>query len=239
MKSKIIYNINKIEDFNIYDVLEILWTKSRKVFHGEADFQFELMEVIKEYYENSIVRAEHPFKDNHNKRRYIDILVTDANNKKGIAIELKYKTKNRNSEYFDIDSERYILGNHEAKNDNSYFILKDIEEIQNLVGTTIENYEIEILKGFVIFITNDRSYMTNEIEGQAKEFSLNKINDNDETRNYKGIISYYNTKGTIKYPDLNFDREKGHVGKWINLDKFLDNEGNSHQLFELIFEVER
>lgn len=226
-------DIKSIEEFNILDVLNVLWKKERKVFHGEIDFQFELMNAIKEYYNTCIVRAGHPFKVKE-KRKYVDILITDKNNKKGIIIELKYKTENKKNNKIKINSETYILGNQGARDDSSYYVLKDIEKIEKIIEDKNNDYGIDIIKGYVIFITNDKKYMENKIKGKAENVSLNRINDEFQTRNFKENYTYYRT---------NFSKieltKKEHIGKWIELEKIVDDEEKikEMQLYELIFEI--
>lgn len=226
-------DIKSIEKFDIFKVLEMLWKKERKVFHGEIDFQFELMNAIKEYYNTCIVRAGHPFKIN-GRRKYVDILITDENNKKGIIVELKYKTENKKNNKIKINSETYILGNQGAKDDSSYYILKDIEKIEKIIDNKNNDYGIHIIKGYVIFITNDKTYMENKISGKAENVSLNRINDEFQTRNFKENYTYYRTN----FSNIELSK-KEHIGIWIELEKFADDEEKikNKQLYELIFEI--
>lgn len=222
--------IDKIQDFDIDDVINNLWQGQRKIFHGEADFQFELVEVIKKYYNKGIIRVEHPLL-NKETRKYIDILIIDENHEIGIAIELKYKTK---FEKFYVQGEKYILKDHKAKNDNSYFILKDVEEIESIVGNPIEEYDIKILKGYVIFVTNNESYMKYQIKGKAEKFSLN-AKESNKTAVFNGKMKYENLRGKDKYAGLNLKKE--HVGEWTELKPFKDDGEKEHVLYELVFKI--
>lgn len=226
-------NTNKfdINNFDINSVLEELCER-RKLFHGESDLQFEMVEIIKEY-TDCIVRVEHPFIDDKD-RKYMDILITDKEYKKGIAIELKYKTTNKDYKNIEkekgkviINNEPYILGHQEARNNNCYYTLKDVERLQKLIGTKLEDYEIEIIKGYVIFITNDIHYMKYEMQGNAKDISLNIIKEN-YTREFSSMPSHKTDKN--KFPDLELNKIKG---KWNKEHIYNENE----KLYTLIFEI--
>lgn len=224
--------MSNINDFNIDSILERLW-KRRVLFHGESDLQFEMVEIIKEIYKDFIVRVEHPFIEGID-RKYIDILVTDNKCQKGVAIELKYKTTNKDYKKIQndrgkiiIENEPYILGHQEARNNNCYYTLKDVERLQKLVGTKLEDYEIEIIKGYVIFITNDIHYMEYEMQGNAKDISLNIINEN-HTKEFSSMPSHKTDKN--KFPDLELKKIKG---EWKEEHIYNGNE----KLYTLIFEI--
>ena len=244
-----------IFNFDINSILEELW-KKRKLFHGETDLQFEIAKII-EKNKDLNVRVEHPFIDDKNVRRHIDILVTDKEYKNGIAIELKYKTTNK--DYKDekndrgkviIKNEPYILGHQEAKNDNCYYTLRDVERLQNLVGKELKGYEITIIKGYVIFITNDIFYRNHETNGvYYKCVSLHRVVDT-YTREFSGKIIYKNDEK--KFPNLNLngikgiwkeeeDKDKKDEGHSCDKDK--KDEGhscdNDKKLYTLIFEIEQ
>ncbi|MFV0275202.1 MAG: hypothetical protein ACK5HL_03060 [Bacilli bacterium] len=74
--------------FDIFKVIGIVKSK-RKIFTSEADMQLEFAWVIRELYQNSVVRLEYCPEFDLN--MHIDILVIIEN--LWIPIELKYKTK--------------------------------------------------------------------------------------------------------------------------------------------------
>ncbi len=224
-------NIDSLKEFEIDDVLALTY-KKRKVYHGEADFQFEIIETIKEYYKNGIVRAEHPYTIG-GKRKYIDILVTDEKNEKGIAIEIKYKTK---AEKIIIGSEIYNLKDHQALNDNSYFVVKDVEKIKNLVGKKLKGYNIEISKGYVIFYTNNSDYRDKKLSGKAEKFSLNKENEN-RTKKFNKVYYYYKKDNkTEKYEKINLENSDID-GEWSNIT--FEVSKKEHEFFELVFKINK
>ena len=221
-----------IFNFDINIVLKELWEK-RILFHGETDLQFEIAKII-EKNKDLNVRVEYPFIDDKNVRRHIDILVTDKEYKNGIAIELKYKTTNK--EYKDNDrgkviikNEPYILGHQEAKNDNCYYTLRDVERLQNLVGKELKGYEITIIKGYVIFITNDISYRDHKMKRNSKCVSLHRVKKTYSTRKFSDKIIYKNDEK--KFPNLNLRKINGVWKKEKHIyckDK---------ELYTLIFEI--
>lgn len=151
------------EKFDILNALKKLSIK-RKLFHCEADFQFELAWTIKEMYDVNI-RMEYPYTKEENnslKRNYIDILVIDKKLKNAIPIELKYKTKKEKGHI--EGKEKYNLTQQSAHNDNRYYIYQDIERIQHLVKSSVNNNakNFNIAKGYVVFLTNDEAYIKNK-----------------------------------------------------------------------------
>lgn len=131
----------------------------RGIFHSEADFQHSLAWKIHEKFSKKFkIRLEYVFGSKH-----VDIVLIDnynVNNK--IGIELKYKTKDISEE---INGEQYFLKPHGAQDIGRYDVIKDIERLEELIK------EGKIKSGFVIFLTNDMSYL-NKCQGNACKFSL-------------------------------------------------------------------
>lgn len=129
----------------------------RGIFHSEADFQHSLAWKIHEKFGKKFkIRLEFVIGSKH-----IDIVLIDSSNNK-IGIELKYKTKEISEE---INGEQYSLKTHSAPDIGRYDVIKDIERLEELIR------EDKIELGFVIFLTNDMSYL-NKCKGNACKFSL-------------------------------------------------------------------
>ena len=218
------------KDFDINKVLECL-SKKRKLFHCEADFKFALARVIDTIYKNLNIRLEYFYKEDENEnRQYIDILVIDREKKNCIPIELKYKTNKE--EEIKFENEVYHL-KKSAKNDNSFYVVKDLERIEKLVyeedNKTYNLDNLNVIKGYVVFLTTYECYKTNKLTGEAKEFNLacekgkNEIEVKAVNKKYKG-----------KY---DIDLKRNHKGIWSDYIK--DKDYNGKQLYQLIFEIKK
>lgn len=149
--------------FNIYEAVKLLkeGENGRFIFHSEADFQFQLAWKIKEIEkENAEVFLEYPFGEDKD-RIYVDIVVKKGN--KLIPIELKYKTKKLNAELRDI---KFNLQNQSAANNARYDYCSDIERVESLRN------EKEFEEGYVIMLTNDANYLSNEKDNYHKDFYI-------------------------------------------------------------------
>lgn len=146
----------------------------RRIFHSEADFQHSLAWKIHEKWGKEFkIRLESVIESKH-----IDIILVDPFNNK-IGIELKYKTKKFSEE---INGEQYSLKTHSAPDIGRYDVIKDIERLEELMG------EEKIKLGFVIFLTNDMSYL-NRCKGNACKFSL------EEGRELTGELNWGKNTG--------------------------------------------
>ena len=150
--------MKSLEEFDIKIILKELH-KNYEFFYSEADLQFKLAWKIKEYLNNSNIEIilEYP-NDDKNKRSHTDIFLVEG--EKFLPIELKYKTK----EIKNIESLKYNgiekslinnLKNQGAKNNGCYGYVKDISRIEKLSDNDCQNF----IKGYAIFITNDKSYI--------------------------------------------------------------------------------
>ena len=152
-------------------------SKTRPIFHSEADFQFALALKLKE--KDFEIRLEKPYLLN-NKRLRLDIEIHNKKFEK-YAIELKYKTKKfltiRNNEKFNLKS-------HYAQNDGAFLFLKDVNRINQLI--TIKDDEQPNFKGgFVIFLTNDNWYYESDEKGIK---NITKLGDDLLTSNKSKIL---------------------------------------------------
>jgi hypothetical protein len=145
----------KMDLSNIKQILLEL-SKERQIFHSEADFQHSLACKFNEHKKalgiKEIRLERRSFIDEKND--YIDIVLVTTDNKL-IPIELKYKTK-KTPRLKDQNGEEFELKNHGARDLGGYNFIKDIQRIESFIKKYLENSD----KGYVIFLTNDPSYLT-------------------------------------------------------------------------------
>ena len=188
--------------------------EERKIFHSEADFQHYLAwKIHKEFNENFEIRLEFVIGAKH-----IDIILIDSDKNK-IGIELKYKTK---KSLVKIDEEDYNLKSHGAQDIGRYDVIKDIERLEELVT------EDKIKLGFVIFLTNDESYMR-KVKKNASEFSL------EDGREITGKMNWgKNTgDGTKKNREKTLSLNGKYKIDWINGSNISDKNNFRYTIFEI------
>ncbi|MFC5648608.1 hypothetical protein ACFPYJ_05600 [Paenibacillus solisilvae] len=155
-------------------------SQKRPVFHNEADFQHALAWEIREWYPNSKIRLEMKV-HGANTKTYLDIWVQHADCK--YAIELKYKTRSFNC---NIEDEHFSLNNHGAHDIGRYDVLKDLQRLEQMVTAGVVD------QGFLIFITNDPAYYSEQRQGQQtvdRDFRLH------EGRSIEGHLSWSENTG--------------------------------------------
>ncbi len=96
----------------------------RPVFHSEADLQHAFAWGVHEAAPDCKIRLEFPF-PSRERRRYLDIWLPDE----GIAIELKYPTRNLKLRQ---RGESYSLRDQSAQDLGRYDFLKDIQRLELL-----------------------------------------------------------------------------------------------------------
>ncbi|MDP2673246.1 MAG: hypothetical protein Q8O84_05525 [Nanoarchaeota archaeon] len=159
----------------------------RKMFHSEADFQHSLAwKIHEEFGKKFKIRLEFVIES-----KYIDIVLIDSSKNK-IGIELKYKTKEISEE---INGEQYFLKPHGAQDCGRYDVIKDIERLEELV------IKKKIKLGFVIFLTNDISYLY-KCKGNACKFSLEEGKEINGEMNWGKDTGMGTKKGREKTLEL-------------------------------------
>lgn len=147
-----IRDINEIDESFIKKVIVDI---GRKGFCSEADFQFSLAWKLKECINNESIkiRLEYLFnkQEEHEKNKYIDILLIQEN--KWLPIELKFKKKE--TTITEDDGETYNLKTHGAKDGGCYNYLYDIKRIEDIR----KDKKNDFVRGFTIMLTNDKSYL--------------------------------------------------------------------------------
>lgn len=139
-------------------------TENRPIFHSEADFQHAFAWELHKHLPDCNIRLEvNPFATDQ--RAYLDILM-NLNNQL-IAIELKYKTRKLELDYY---GEAFRLLNQSAADIGRYDFIKDITRLERFTN------KIPGSRGVAIMLTNDYSYYNpptkyNQVD---KEFRIHK-----------------------------------------------------------------
>ena len=123
-----------------------------KVFSNESQFQFELAWAIAKKSNCFKVNFEYLFELSESKKKaYIDLTIENEN-KKVYAIELKYKTPDKECVYKCNNKKTHTFAQG-AEDCGCYDYLKDVERLEALV-----NKEKDVEKGFAIILTNSSKY---------------------------------------------------------------------------------
>ena len=119
-------------------------SKSRPIFHSEADFQLALFRLINSKKLDCQIRMEEPFSVGEKRKRLVDIWLPTE----GVAIELKYFTKLlkvcRNREPF-------ALKKQAASDLARRLFVNDINWLEQL----LRQGEYGAKEGYAIFLSND------------------------------------------------------------------------------------
>ena len=151
-------------------------SKTRPIFHSEADFQLELGLKLREIGHRVRLERPHHFE--------VPILgmtkfELDIELDGEIAIELKYKSQKLHHVF---DGENFKLTNHSAPNLGRFDFLDDARRVKYF-----QDYN-QFKKGFAILLTNSKDYWSNDGRNtMAREFSIikgRKLTKGDSLRWY-------------------------------------------------------
>lgn len=188
---------------NLDSLLQEL-AQERPLFHSEKDFQLALGWKLKEHFEAKgkpvKIRLEQRFKPNKSNAIFIDIVIKYKDRQ--IPIELKYKTTEFDIEIMD---EKYELKKQNARDAGQYDFIRDVARIEDFVKT--KNCQ----KGYVLFLTNDKSYWT-------RSKSVAKYDDFKiyENRVLKGSLKWKKDaqEGSTKSREKPIKLERTYKVKW-------------------------
>ena len=135
-------------------------SRSRPVFHSEADFQHALAWEIHKQYLNCSIRLEIKPPD-LKERIYLDIWCAHGDGI--IAIELKYKTRGL---LVNVNEETFGLLDQSAQDVGRYDFIKDIQRLEKIV------FSRSSIVGYAIFLTNDSAYWTPPRSNQTVDASF-------------------------------------------------------------------
>jgi len=144
------------------DLTEIIknLSRSRPIFHSEADFQHALAWEIHMQVQNCEMRLE--YKPPHiMKRFYVDIWCYGEDF--SAAIEMKYKTRRLRT---NIRGEIFDLLSQSAQDIGRYDFLKDIQRLEEIMSGQSN------IIGYAIFLTNDSAYWSTPRDSQTVDASF-------------------------------------------------------------------
>lgn len=146
--------------FDIHFVLKRL-AEERPIFHSEADFQFALAQQIETLIPECGIRLERPFSlDGPN--RYLDLWLKTP----GIAIELKYRTRQLSIEH---EGKRFSLKNQSAHDHGRYDFIADIRRIEHIAAKRRMGDGYPFSRGYAVLLTNDHLYWKEGRKGTFDE----------------------------------------------------------------------
>jgi hypothetical protein len=199
-------------------------SKTRKIFHSEADFQFALAWEIQKLYPKAKVRLEYCPAEIE-PTMHIDILVVIDDY--WYPIELKYKTLGCNKTF---EGEIFKLKNQGDQDTGRYDFLKDVQRIEEL-SRELPNFK----KGYSIFLTNDPSYWSDSgrIDTAYHQFRL------CEGLNKTGSMNWANHagKGTIKGRENMIVLENNYQIQWQQYCKIDDKRSGVFKYLVLPLEI--
>lgn len=157
------------------DIVKIMQelSKTRPVFHSEADFQHALAWEMHKVMSDSNIRLEYPFSG---KRTYHLDIFASGNNAR-IAVELKYKTI---LSFILTGEGAYYLKGHLAQDQGRYDFWRDVRRLEEVVSAR------DKCSGYSVLLTNDSSYWNPSNRGvtACDDFRLS------EGREVSGILRW-------------------------------------------------
>lgn len=130
--------------FDTYDFMARL-SRSRPIFHSEADFQHSIESRIQETTPNYPVRLMHQL-PHEEQSMYLDIWLPAD----GIAVQLRHSTQKLELDWDDVSFE---LKAHGAQDITRYDFLRDVQRLEHTVAR-VETCKV----GLAILLTNDPLY---------------------------------------------------------------------------------
>lgn len=148
------------------------------IFSNESQFQFNLAwELQKKGYEVffEVLASENDsfesFSSGKCKKSYIDLVVKGKDGNL-FAIELKYKTPQKNYEYNTKRGKSYTFSQG-APDLGAFLFWEDVKRLEGLGTSNLVlnfNNDIKITKKYAILLTNDKNYWTESPKSLCKEF---------------------------------------------------------------------
>lgn len=221
-------SLKKLDTKALADVIKD-FGKGKRIFHSEAQFQFELAWELQKRFPNCQVKLEDMravVKDANGgfkKKFYTDIVMEQQDY--SVAIELKYKT----DDYSDMGKGIYLF-EHGAVDLGRYDYLWDVHRVELLMGKGNIG-DVEFLpnkkrcdRGFAVLLTNEEKYWgksyldnTRTIDHQFK-FGINTTHlyckDLDWEQTKKGNYPPPTIAGTFR--DQKIQLSKRYDYKWMD-----------------------
>lgn len=193
------------------------FAKRGTIFSSEAQFQFDLAWELREQKYGETVLLEHLIQnDSKGKKRYIDIVI--KNGDYCIPIELKYKTADKKIEYLLDNGEIIKTYNQGACDIGCYDFLKDLSRVEDIVldkeHIFIKGKSMKVEKGYVIIITNEKTYFEGPKNRKFDEHKKLYYYDQNGKKNYYYWQNFIPEEGKTvgEREQLNWiDPESGNV----------------------------
>jgi hypothetical protein len=122
-------------------------SRTRPIFHNEADFQYALAVEIQRFLPAAHIRLERQVMPQGKPRMYIDVECEFRGRR--TAFELKYVTQALSVAE---GNEHFLLMSQGAPDTRRYDVVRDVERLESVVHQGIADI------GFLIAITNDAAY---------------------------------------------------------------------------------
>jgi len=184
----------------IIDALGVL-SRTRPLYHSEADFQHALAWQLRSSYQDCDVRLEVPMPSDSLRREHLDLLVIHRG--KRVAIELKYKTRrlrlHQRDEVFDLQS-------HGAQDLGRYDFLLDVQRVERFIHNRRADH------GFAILLTNDASYWSATSRGGTVDEMFRLL----EGRVISGALSWlaHASEGTTRGRTAPVELRRPYTATW-------------------------
>ena len=194
-------------------------SKSRPIFHSEADFQHALAWLIHEAMPTNQIRLEYPFRRDGS-TMYLDIWLPTER----IAIELKYLTRELE---LDCDGELFALRNQAAQDTRRYDFLTDIQRLEDLADVKEEPTR----EGHAVLLTNEPTFWGSPVSG------FESTNDADfrlhEDRELTGELAWAPKagKGTKRNREDPIRLKGSYTMRWQN---YSENKGEKYGEFRYL-----
>ena len=201
---------------DIDKVMKIL-SRSRPIFHSEADLQHSLAWQIHCQLPHVSIRLELPFQQG-GRLFHLDIWATQGD--KALAVELKYKTQKLSVK---IDSEQFTLKYHSAQDVNRYKFIKDIWRLEQIINQRMNAF------GYAVLVTNDSNYWIKSEDKQPIDADF-RI---DEDRLLQGILKWgvRASAGTKRGHEKQIELTKRYAVHWKDYHEF---PGQCHGKFRYV-----
>lgn len=183
----------------IGEVLSAL-AKQRPAFHSEADFQHAFAWEVHQRLPAALIRLELPVPV---KQEFFHIDIWVAYQAAGLAIELKYKTRDLSVK---VGNEWYRLKDQSAQNIGRYGFVKDIQRLEQVTAA----YQSVI--GYAILLTNDSAYWTTPANQNTVDADFRLHNG----RVLEGVLSWgaNASEGTMKNRKQQLELQGKYCLQW-------------------------
>ena len=184
-------------------------SKSRPIFHSEADFQLALFRLINKKRSDCRIRMEEPFLVGEKSKRRVDIWLP----RDGVAIELKYFTKCLRVCH---NSEPFALKEQAASDLARRLFVNDARWLEQL----LQKGENGVKEGYAIFLTNDPLLWKCSGKGSTSNYRHFRIHEGNVLSGHLAWL-----KGKVENPPYSISLCGSYTMYWCDYSK-LGNTNN-------------